>query len=164
MRAFCSGLTRAKIVASVDGGGELGVVEGVEVGAGERAARVEAEGAADRLGDEGVVAGDDLDGDAELGESCDRVGGGWLGLVEEHEEPGEGQVVLVVDGERGQLGSDAAGDGDHTVAGGELACRALVCASSGTSTQRSRIASGAPLVMRSRWPLRSASTDTRRRS
>ena len=38
------------------------------------------------------------------------------------------------------------------------------CASSGTSVQRSRTASGAPLVMRSRWPLWSASTDTQRRS
>ena len=121
MRAFCSGLTLAKIVASVDGGGDLRVVERVEVGAGERAARAEPQGAADRLGDERVVAGDDLDGDAELGESCDRVGGRWLRLIEEHEEAGEGQVVLVVDADRGQLGSDAAGDGHDTLAGGELA-------------------------------------------
>ncbi len=52
--------------------------------------------AAHRLGDDGVVAGDDLDGDAEIGEAGDRRGGGRLGLVEEHEEAGEVQVVLVV--------------------------------------------------------------------
>ena len=46
---------------------------------------VEAEVATDLLGDDGVVAGDDLDGDAELGEPLERRGGVELGLVEEDE-------------------------------------------------------------------------------
>ena len=97
MRAFCSGLTLAKIVARSTAAVICVSSRRVEVGAGERAARAEPQGAADRLGDERVVAGDDLHGDAELGESRDRAGGGWLGLIEEHEIAGEGQVVLVVD-------------------------------------------------------------------
>ena len=84
----------------------LGVVERVEVGAGERAARVDAERAADGLGDERVVAGHDLDRDPELGESGDGRGGRRLRLVEEHEEAGEGQVVLVV-GRRRAVSSGA---------------------------------------------------------
>ena len=58
---------------------------------------VEPELSADGLGDERVVAGDDLDRDAQSGEPGDRRGRGRLGLVEEDEEAGEVQIVLVVD-------------------------------------------------------------------
>ena len=48
---------------------ECVVVERGDLGTGHGALDVEAEVATDLLGDDGVVAGDDLDGDAELGEA-----------------------------------------------------------------------------------------------
>ena len=104
----------------VDRVGEFGVVEPVEVGAGERPARADPERVAHRLGDERVVAGDDLDGDAQLGQPGDGVGSRGLGLVEEHQEPGQAQVVPVVGADVAELAGVAAGDGDHPVAPVEL--------------------------------------------
>ena len=79
-RAFCSGLTRAKIVVSTTRGAECVVVECGDICSGHRGADVEAEVTTDLLGDDGIVAGDDLDGDAEVGESLEGCGGiefGW---------------------------------------------------------------------------------------
>ena len=63
----------------------------------------EAEVAADLLGDDGVVAGDDLHRDAEPGEAFERRGGVELGLVQEHEVTDEGEVVLVGRRQRSRL-------------------------------------------------------------
>ena len=74
MRAFCSGLTRAKIVVSSTACGEC---RRRRARRGRRRSASRPSGmpsvAADRLGDEGVVAGDDLDRDTELGEAGDAT-------------------------------------------------------------------------------------------
>ena len=60
-----------------------------------RRSTVESDVAADLGGDDAVVAGDDLDRDAERGELGDRRAGVGLGPVDEGEEPDQVQVVLV---------------------------------------------------------------------
>ena len=81
MRDFWSGLTRAKTVVSRDRRRERVVVEPLDLGAGEDSVDGEADVAADLGGDGPVVAGDDLDGDAEPVELGDRRAGvrPWAG-------------------------------------------------------------------------------------
>src|SRR6185312_3157531 len=101
------------------GGRQAGVVEGIDVGAGQGSAGGQPEVGADLLGDHRVVPGGDLYGDAERCQSAQRVGGAGFGWVEEDQEAVEVQVVFVGGGERGRR-RRAAGDRDDAAAGGEL--------------------------------------------
>ena len=69
----------------------------------------------------GVVAGDDLDRDAEAGQPLQRAGGVGLGRVEEHQEAGQaaGRCSSAGVGAR-SAATRAGGDRDDPVAGGEL--------------------------------------------
>ena len=131
----------------------------VDVGAGGHLPGRQAEVGAD-LGRHGrVVAGEDLDRDAEAGQPLQRRAGVGLGRVEEDQEAAEGEVVLVGRGERGLARRLAGGHGDHPVAGRELAHPAPCGPRPGTSAHRSSSPSGAPLVMTMRLP-RSSSART----
>ena len=84
-------------------GGELRVVELLELGAGERSVDGQADVGADLLRDAVVVAGDDLHLDVEALEAVERVAGVGLRTIDEGEEAREVQVVLVV-GAQGRAG------------------------------------------------------------
>ena len=120
-RAFCSGLTRAKIAVS----GTLRESSSSSRRRHRSPVRVRVRrsprsrqtfSATWR-----VVAGDDLDGDAELG----RVGR-WtaaassLGWIDEDEVADEVEVVLVRRGQRVELGRAPGADGHDACTGGEL--------------------------------------------
>ena len=103
-----------------DPGAKRIVVKCGDVGAGHRGADVKAEVATDFLGDDGVVAGDDLDGDAERREAFEGCGGVKFGLVQEHEVAGQGEVVFVGSGRGVGSGGGTGGDRNDTPPGGEL--------------------------------------------
>ena len=66
------------------------------------------------LGRDGaVVAGDDLDRDAERSELGDRLAGVGLGRVDEGEEPGQVQIALVLRTRSAGVAHLPYGDGDH---------------------------------------------------
>ena len=94
IRAFCSGVTRAKMVvarsrpaSSASSRASMSVPVSVPP--------TPCRGPADTFGDDGVVAGDDLDRDTEIGEARQRPSGRSLRRVEEDEEAGEVEVVFV---------------------------------------------------------------------
>ena len=97
-----------------------------------------------------VVAGDDLDRDAEVRELGDRRAGVGLRPVDEGQEAVELEVALVRGARLRQAGSRARGDGDDAGAVAEEALERRRAPSAGASTQRARTASGAPLVTSSR--------------
>src|SRR5581483_5133965 len=119
-RDFCSGVTRANTVVSGSASARF-VVELVQLGAGEAAAHRQAEVGADFGGDAVVVAGDQLHLDLERVQARERVGGVGPRRVEEAEEAGELEVVLVVRREVDLAVGGPGGDGDDAVAGGEPA-------------------------------------------
>ena len=94
-----------------DGGDEGVVVETVEVDTGQDTVDGQAEVAADLGGNGAVVAGDDLDGDGELVEFGNRGASVGFGPVDEGNEPGEVQVMLIGGGGDRQVGGVAGGDG-----------------------------------------------------
>ena len=99
---------------------QLGIVHRGELASGDDRARVEADLATEVCRDGAVVAGDDLDGDAEPVEAGERLVDVGLGWVGEAEETVEGEVALVVAAE--VLDRDrAACDSDDTRAGREQA-------------------------------------------
>jgi hypothetical protein len=102
-----------------DRGCQRAVVEPLQLGAGVDLLDVQAKVAADLGGDHRVVAGDDLDRDAEGAELGDRGAGVGLGAVDEGEEAGQVQAVLVGRSRDGQPGRLAGGDGDDAGAVGE---------------------------------------------
>ena len=95
IRAFCSGRHAGEDARLPCGGGQLRIGHGLHGGAAERPAGEHAEFVTDLFGDPGVVAGGDLDRDAER---LELVKGGpciGFGPVQEDEEPGKDQILLV---------------------------------------------------------------------
>ena len=90
-----------------------GVVHRGELAPGEDRSRVEADFATKVRRDGAVVAGDDLDGDAEPVEPSERLVDVGLGWVGEAEEAVEGEVALVVAAELLERDRSAR-DGDDT--------------------------------------------------
>ena len=72
------------------------VVEGIEVPAAEHAIDVDADVATNLCGHCPIVAGDDLDHDAEVVELADRRSGIGLRAIDEREKSDEGQLALIV--------------------------------------------------------------------
>ena len=103
-----------------DSGAECVVVECGDICSGHRGADVEAEVTTDLLGDDGIVARDDLDGDAEVGESLEGCGGIEFGLVQEDEIADQGEVVLVGRTCRVGAGRGAGCDGHNPPPGSKL--------------------------------------------
>src|SRR5207247_1394261 len=87
---------------------------------GHRGAGSEAEVTTDLLGNDGVVAGDDLDSDTERRETFEGRRGVKFGLIQEREVTDEGEVVFVGRGRSFHTRRGAGGDRDHPAAGGEL--------------------------------------------
>ena len=95
MRSLCSGETRANTDVRVDRVGEAGVVEAVQLGAGQRPPRSgDAEVGGDGLGGERVVAGDHHRADARAGARRDRVADLGSGRVDDADQAEQGQVLL----------------------------------------------------------------------
>src|SRR5205823_654662 len=92
----------------------------VHVIAGEGARRRESELRADLLGDARVVAGYDLDGDAEFAQTRDGCGCVAFRRVEEHEKAGEDEVVFVDRRDQVQVWRGPGGEGDDASPAYEL--------------------------------------------
>ena len=128
--------------------GERVVVELLDLAAGQDAVDRDADVAADLGGDGAVVAGDDLDRDAEAGELAR-----WL----RPRRPSAGRRTSGTrraadrfhprQSAQSSAGRAARRDGDHARAIGEEPLEHAVAAASGTSAQRASTASGAPLVI-----------------
>ena len=117
MRDFCSGLTRAKTVVCGNRRQQRGDRRDASISAPvTHLLDREAEVTADLGGDRAVVAGDDLDRDAEVRELRDRGAGVGLGAVDERQEALEVEVALVRDAELRQAGRRARGDGEDACA------------------------------------------------
>jgi hypothetical protein len=110
---------------AADGQGQCGIVERVDRRPGECRGAVQTEVVADLDRDGGVVAGDHLHRDHQVGQPVQRLGGVRLWRVQEDQQPFQVQALLVVRRRRPLVGHRAARDGDHAVAGGELAGQRL---------------------------------------
>ena len=119
-RAFCSGLDAGEDRRLDDPGPERIVVERRDVGPGHGPADLEAQIPAHLLGDDDVVAGDDLDRDPEPGQSLEGLRGVELRLVQEDQVAEEGQVVLVGRAHRRGGGVGTGGDRHDAPTGREL--------------------------------------------
>ncbi len=115
--------------------------------------------------DEVAVAGDDLHRDAEPAEPRERGTGVGLGPVDEHEEPGEREVLLVGVGDRRETGR-----GSRAATAIDAGAAAVEVGERGRGPGGRRVAarntpSGSPLTMTVRTPSgSSATTLVRRRS
>ena len=104
MRAFCIGRQLGEDGHPLGRGRELVVVQHLHLGAEEQPLDRQADVAADASGDDVVVAGEDLHGDAVLAERPRCAGAAVsFGRVEEGNEPGQDEVALVRDAVRGSL-------------------------------------------------------------
>ena len=148
MRAFCSGLTRAKTVVAAIAAARCVVVEGVEVGAGEHGAAPAGPRSRQTFAATTALSPvTTLTVMPRLGQPAQRRGGVGLGRVEEDQEAGSVEVVLV----RRRSGARRSATGRVATATTRLpAANSRVQRGAGppvgTSTQRSSTASGAPLV------------------
>ena len=153
MRAFCSGQTRANTVVAAIAAASCVVVE-------RRRCRRRSASAppgrprsrADLRGDRRVVAGDDLDGDAEVGEARQRRGGVGLGGSRKTRKPAQlrsrSSAAVSVRGAAARAGSATA----TTRLPAANSASSAAWAAAGTSAQRASTASGAPLVTSVRPP------------
>ena len=109
---------------------------------------VEPDVAADLGGDDAVVAGDDLHRRcrARASLAIDAPASAF-GRSTKVRKPASRRSRSSRGDRLGQSGGRRGGDGDDAGAVGEQARRARPCAAAGTSTQRARTASGAPLVI-----------------
>ena len=96
--------------------GQLRVGHGLDLAAEHDLLGIDADLGADLAGDQVVVAGQHLDGDAVLAQHGDGLGGGVLGRVEEGEVAGQDQVAFVGLGIGGLLLHLLGGDGQHAEA------------------------------------------------
>jgi hypothetical protein len=96
--------------------GKLGVVEGVELGAGDRPAHLEAEVFAHLFRDEVVVARDHLHLDAEAVQPAERICRVGLRTVHERQEARQREVTFVVSRELRPSVRGPRGDGDDAAA------------------------------------------------
>ena len=95
IRFFCAGETRAKTVArSATAASALSVMRSISSPR-DDARPVEADLAADVLGDQLVVAGEDLHHDAVAAERAERLGDALHRRIEEGHEAGEHELALV---------------------------------------------------------------------
>lgn len=104
-------------------------------------------------GDRRMVASDDLDGDTEPGQAGQGRGRVGLGRVQEHQQASQAQGGLVGRGESGEARGGSVATATTLLPAANSAASAAV-AVAGTSTQRSRTASGTPLVASVRSPCR----------
>jgi hypothetical protein len=98
---------------------ELVVVEGLELCAGRRALGRQTQVGADLFGDPRIVAGGDLQLDAERGQLGQGLARRGFGFVGEHQEAGQLEIAFVGRGDSGQLGRGFDGHGHHPAPGGE---------------------------------------------
>src|SRR5581483_4210870 len=89
------------------------------------AGRYEAKIGTHLLGDPRVVAGHDLDLDAEAGQTTERLLGRHLRRIEEREEPGELEIVFVLRADLLQAGSSPGRHGHDAGPGAELGLQEL---------------------------------------
>ena len=130
-----------------NGRGERVVVELLDLGAGQDAVDGEADVAADLGGDSAVVAGDDLDRDAEVASFAMRCAGVRLGPVDERQEPRRAAgPAHLRQSARGRLEPLRVATATTRAPSAKRpsSTRAAV---SGTPTQRASTASGAPFVI-----------------
>ena len=121
MRAFCSGLTRAKTVVSAIAAASRVVVHGVHPRRSARRLDAEPRSRQTLIGDGGVVPGHDLDRDPERRRAgAALAAASALGGSRNTSRPTSAQAVLVGGGRRGQPGGRPAGHRHDPVAGGEL--------------------------------------------
>jgi len=122
---LCSGLTRGEHRGAFDSRRERSVIEAIEVGPGQRTAFVQAEVVADLGCDRGVVAGDHLDRDPQVGQPAQGLCGVQLGRVEEHQQSHQAKVALILSGRWARVLRDPGGYGNDTVASRELGIQRL---------------------------------------
>ena len=129
-RAFCSGETRAKIVWFCAAACEFVVIHPLQLGTGDGALGHQTQFGTNLFGDPGIVAGGDLDLDAQRGQLASDSSCGGLGLSANTRNPSSASphsssAVMVV-----SSGAGLAGHGHHPAAGGEQ--RAKVAAPLGS--------------------------------
>ena len=95
IRVFCAGETRAKTVVLLGHRRERAVGHALDLVAADDAGTVEADLTADVLGDQLVVAGEDLHHDAVAAERAERLGDAFHRRIEEGHEAGEHELTLV---------------------------------------------------------------------
>jgi len=95
------------------------VVEGLHLGAGDRAFGCQTQVGADFFGNLRIIASSDLDLNAQGGQLCQRIARGGFGLVGEHQKPVEPQARLVARVDGGQPRCRPTGHRHHTSAVGE---------------------------------------------